>query len=644
MRTSLTMSYQSHTFYDTPLSTANRTDVFDADDALVRSDPRYRSTMSWNRAAGVSLESHYTPLKPSVLENDQIFPSVGEGSLSQHFSQRGFGFAHQNTPTRSDIPAVSTTQQLALPTHLDTRTSRTPTKVQNASSYHQRHPSPTKIEGFSVDHRRDGKEDNINHSVSPSRTLHPIDQRNDLLTGNKLSSLHHADQSPRVIIAHNNLTLNQEVDETLHSAYFARIPPPFGSDHAHSIKDSIGIAIITSLMESQGINPDEHEEMVAYHAAPPFISDLELAIKGEYLTRYHLLRNCDKTGPDPVERFISLQVEQPAPTIKLRTHRRNPFVYVNVRAIGSPAAETISRAPLSDLVGVTRDVCNPAFGPHRIFVDGTIGHTGVAYESIPVCPDPDGSSKQSNEEYRVRQLQLLQEYKEKVVGMRGQRFATTGKHRLLHADNAFTLWFYNVRTMQATQMAFCAHSATSADFWVTVFKGILSVNSGRVIPIPVPTAFNDGGRIGKAGTKLQEYQARVGNEGGEAVSTAAVSRSPSNSQQAQQQQQKLSKVNSGVNFNRTNSTLTSFFADTPANKERKIAAQIKKNDKQMKREYFLPRPVGINADGETVGEDGLTEKERELMQSQQPALPYLFRKARHLIDLRNAQTQYFEVK
>eukprot|EP00744_Colponema_vietnamica_P011078 GILI01015591.1.p1 GENE.GILI01015591.1~~GILI01015591.1.p1 ORF type:complete len:400 (+),score=50.61 GILI01015591.1:23-1201(+) len=392
--------------------------------------------------------------------------------------------------------------------------------------------------------------------------------------------------------------------------------------------------------------------MVKYHAAPEFTADLERAVKGEYLTRYHLLRNCDKTGPDPIERFISLQIEQPPEAIRLRTKRKNPFVYLNVRAVGSPAAETISRSSLSDLVGVTRDVCNPAFGPHRIFIDGSIGYNGVAYESIPVCPDPDASTKEYHIEYKQRQLRLLQAYKEKVVGMRGQRFATTGKHRLLHADNAFTLWFYNISTMQASQVVLCANSQTSADFWVTVFKGILSVNSGRVVPIPTPTVFNDGGRIGKAGARLLEYK-RANHQGGGGVGDDSAvgggggdplaSRSPSVSRQSQP---KLSQVNSGANFGRT-SSLASFFVvgnETTAEKERKIAAQIKKNDKQMKREYFLPRPVGVNAEGETIGEDGLTEKERELMQLQRPALPYLFRKARHLIDLRNAQTQYFEVK
>ena len=453
-------------------------------------------------------------------------------------------------------------------------------------------------------------------------------------------------------------------------------------------------------------------------------------------------------GKDPVDRFIRLALEEPSPSYRRHVNpkREFPMAVLEVCPADSPAAEVISSFRLSNLVGVTRDVSGPNYAPHRVYADGSVGPAGVAFEDEPTCPDPDSCTVEAQHEYKQRQLALLAALRRRVVGLRGKRLTTTlapsssstvdrygsgnsssimntnsssfnnttataaatnltvsgslilqhdqqlqqqqQQHALLHADNAFTLWFFDANTRTADQLVLCAHSAQSAAFWVNVMKGILAVNSSRRLPIPVPTPYNFGGRIGLGAAELSMYHAIEAGGGGSVMhphghsprpsshssvvgrgaSTEALSvgrRHPphphnrdtgayvaeqmaNNNPNAIAADGSSGVVGDGNAVDATAAANTDGDGNSSYNNNRataeQLAARLKANEEKFMSRYYIPRRVATNAAGEAVGEDGLTAAERAHIRAQKPPVAFLFRKARYLIDVDASTARFFEAK
>ena len=294
--------------------------------------------------------------------------------------------------------------------------------------------------------------------------------------------------------------------------------PDDGRVDIESLPPWVGLpeaAVVAGLLESQGVDAIKHTEISKYHLHPDFLDDIkQLMIRGGYLVRYAPLRVGDVVGPDPKERFFRIQLVGANNGIRTVGYSRDEYLRIKhtkgknkrgtkgltegggkertfQRAIlhcqenSHPSALTVAKYELSNLVGVTRDVSTAGFTPHRVFKDGSVGGEGVAQLVVPLAPHPIQAAFARRQEYKHHQQRLLQALKEHVVGVQGHRFASGDRqYRLLHADNAFGMWFLNYVTDEVDLVEVCAQSPSEADLWCRVLKGMLAVNSTRLEPKP----------------------------------------------------------------------------------------------------------------------------------------------------------------
>eukprot|EP00758_Cryptobia_borreli_P008996 Tbor_TRINITY_DN5436_c0_g4::TRINITY_DN5436_c0_g4_i2::g.24905::m.24905 len=266
--------------------------------------------------------------------------------------------------------------------------------------------------------------------------------------------------------------------------------------------------LIAGLLESQGINPMKHSNLTDLYMKRDFFKDLRKCLTGSYLVRYHPRKVGELTGPDPVERFVLIRLlglfngipqdsqmtrGQQQPIKKKRKYRVKhidelprifPRGFIQTRSHKHPKSEEFGRYGLAALVGVTRDISTPGFGPHRVYHDGHVGPEYLEQMIVPIMPHPITGNINDKNTYRCIQKRYLEALHSKVIGLQGDRLLSSKQFKLLHADNAFTLWFYDVNTGKVDIVELCAPTAALADLWVRTMKGIVSVNSCRFAPKP----------------------------------------------------------------------------------------------------------------------------------------------------------------